>query len=132
MKDWIPFVKSEGTATRQAHCDLPAGTYEREIGREGFFGPASQLHHRNPPTGWLRFEGPLRPRAYDLNRARRGVASPWQAPVVLANNACQIRIWHTAGSMDHLARNTDGDQVLFIHEGSGELFCDYEIGRAHV
>ena len=34
MKDWIPFVKSEGTATRPAHCDLPEGTYEREIGRE--------------------------------------------------------------------------------------------------
>jgi homogentisate 1,2-dioxygenase len=27
--------------------------------------------------------------------------------------------------MDHLARNADGDQVLFVHEGSGELFCDY-------
>jgi homogentisate 1,2-dioxygenase len=125
VKEWIPFVKSEGTASRQAHCDLPAGTYEREIGREGFFGPAAQLHHRNPPTGWLRFEGPLRPRAYDLNKARRGVPSPWQAPVVLANAACQIRIWHTSGSMDHLARNADGDQVLFVHEGSGELFCDY-------
>ncbi len=125
MKEWIPFIKSEGVASRQAHCDLPEGTYEREIGREGFFGPATQLHHRNAPTGWLRFEGPLRPRAYDLNKARRGVGSPWQAPVVLANAACQIRIWHTSGSMDHLARNADGDQVLFVHEGRGELFCDY-------
>ena len=125
MKQWIPFVKVEGTATRQAHCDMPEGTYEREIGREGFFGPASQLHHRHPPTGWLRFEGPLRPRAYDLNKARRHQGSPWQAPVVLSNAHCQIRIWHTRGSMDHLARNADGDQVLFVHEGSGELFCDY-------
>ena len=41
MKQWIPFVKTEGETTRQAHCDMPAGTYEREIGREGFFGPAS-------------------------------------------------------------------------------------------
>jgi len=125
MKEWIPFVKIEGEATRQAHCDMPAGTYEREIGREGFFGPASQLHHRHPPTGWLRFDGPLQPRAYDLNKVRRGVGCPWQAPVILANGACQIRMWQTSGSMDHLARNADGDQVLFVHEGDGELFCDY-------
>ena len=27
--------------------------------------------------------------------------------------------------MDHLARNSDGDQLLFVHEGSGDLYCDY-------
>jgi homogentisate 1,2-dioxygenase len=124
VKEWIPFVKLEGIATRQAHCDMPAGTYEREIGREGFFGPAAQLHHQHPPTGWLRFDGSLRPHAYDLNKVRTA-ASPWQAPVILGNAACQIRMWHTSGHMDHLARNADGDQVLFVHEGSGELFCDY-------
>ena len=58
MKNRIPPVWVEGTTSRQAHCDLPAGTYEREIGREGFFGPASQIHHTHPPTGWTSFEGP--------------------------------------------------------------------------
>ena len=28
-------------------------------------------------------------------------------------------------SMDQLARNADGDELLFIHQGSGDLFCDY-------
>ena len=27
--------------------------------------------------------------------------------------------------MPRLARNADGDDLLFIHEGEGELFCDY-------
>jgi homogentisate 1,2-dioxygenase len=27
--------------------------------------------------------------------------------------------------MDHLARNADGDELLFIHAGAAELFCDY-------
>lgn len=27
--------------------------------------------------------------------------------------------------MDHLVRNADGDELLFIHQGEGELFCDY-------
>jgi homogentisate 1,2-dioxygenase len=28
-------------------------------------------------------------------------------------------------SMDQLARNADGDELLFVHQGSGHLFCDY-------
>ena len=27
--------------------------------------------------------------------------------------------------MDHLVRNGDGDELLFVHAGRGELFCDY-------
>jgi homogentisate 1,2-dioxygenase len=27
--------------------------------------------------------------------------------------------------MDHLARNADGDELIFVHEGAGALFCDY-------
>ena len=44
-KKWISFPKVEGTASRQAHAALPEGTYEREMGPEGVFGPATQMHH---------------------------------------------------------------------------------------
>ena len=40
---------------RTATCR--AGTYEREISKEGFFGPAAFFYHRHPPTGWTDFEG---------------------------------------------------------------------------
>ena len=49
MSRFIPLSRIEGIASRQAHCDLPEGTYEREISKEGFYGPASFLHHRHPP-----------------------------------------------------------------------------------
>ena len=54
MRDWIQFPKVEGVTPRQAHCDLPEGTYERELGREGFFGPADPhaAHDIRPPVGW--------------------------------------------------------------------------------
>ena len=55
---FVPHV--EGAASRQAHADMPAGTYEREISKEGFFGLAAFFHHKHPPTGWVAFEGPLR------------------------------------------------------------------------
>jgi homogentisate 1,2-dioxygenase len=50
MRNWIEFPRIEGEISRQAHADLPAGSYEREIGRDGFFGPAAHLYHRHPPT----------------------------------------------------------------------------------
>ena len=125
MKRWIELPRIEGEASRQAHADLPAGTYEREIGRSGFFGPASHIYHRHPPTGWTSFEGPLRPRAFDAGAAARKTASPFEAPPLLSNAGVKLRIWTCERAMAALARNADGDELLFIHAGGGELFCDF-------
>ena len=125
MKGYFPVSRVEGTASRQAHCDLPVGTYEREMSKEGFFGPAAFFHHRHPPTGWTDFTGPLRPRAMDLNQLAAGLSGPWSVPAVLSNAHCAIRYWRLASSMDHLARNADGDELLFIHAGMADLYCDF-------
>ncbi len=125
MRKWIALPRAEGETSRQAHADLPAGTYERELGREGFYGPSTQMYHRHPPTGWTTIEGPLRPRAFDAMRLDADTASPWQAPVLLANAHLSVRLWRATGAMDHLARNADGDELIFVHEGAGDLLCDY-------
>jgi homogentisate 1,2-dioxygenase len=124
-RNWIPVRGAQGRHSRQAHADLPEGTYEREISKEGFFGPAAFIHHPRPPTGWTRFEGPLRPRAFDLARLDAGAPTPWAAGQVLHNPAVEIRFWKLAQPMPALARNADGDQLLFVHAGAGDLFCDY-------
>jgi homogentisate 1,2-dioxygenase len=129
-KSWIPLPRVEGEHTRQAHADLPEGSYEREIGRDGFYGPATQMLHAHPPTGWSDWEGPLRPRAYDLAKLEAGHASPWQAPDLLANAHVRIRFWRLAAAMDQLVRNADGDELVFVHAGEGELFCDF--GRLEI
>ena len=125
MKRYIHFPKVEGQASRQAHADLPAGTYEREISKEGFFGPASHLYHRNPPTGWVKFEGPLRPHAFDCTRLVRSQEMPWAAAELLFNAAVRVRFWRCESNMPALARNADGDELLFVHAGRGDFFCDY-------
>src|SRR5688572_11007761 len=125
MKRPIVPSRVEGTASRQAHADLPPGTYEREISKEGFFGPAAFFHHRHPPTGWVEFTGPLRPHAFDLNQVTQEQGSPWQAVEVLRNPHVRIRVWNADQSMEHLVRNADGDDLLFVHRGAGELYCDY-------
>lgn len=125
MKDWIKFQNVKGETSRQAHADFPEGTYEREMGREGFFGPASHLYHKHIPTGWTDWEGPLKPRAYDLAKLNKQSNSPINAKMILHNASCKYRIWQCNENMEHLFRNGDGDDLLFIHEGSGELFCDF-------
>jgi len=125
MKNWIEFPRVEGETSRQAHADLPAGTYEREIGRDGFFGPASHIYHRHPPTGWSGFEGPLRPRAFNAVLAAQAADDPFSPVPLLSNAGCNIAIWRCAEAMRHLFRNSDGDTLLFVHEGEGDIYCDF-------
>lgn len=124
-KKWISISRVEGTASRQAHADLPSGTYEREMGKEGFFGPAAHMYHPHPPTAWTSFEGPLKPRAFDTEKLVKLGNSPWHAAELLHNAHVRFRAWRMETSMDHLVRNADGDELIFIHNGKGDLFCDY-------
>jgi homogentisate 1,2-dioxygenase len=124
---WIPVNGAEGEHSRQAHADMPKGTFEREMSKEGFFGPAAFFHHPNPPTGWTDFQGPLRPRAFDLNHvaAPGEGAGPWHAPVILSNKSVEVRYCKLTAPMTRLSRNGDGDTLLFVQDGGGDLFCDW-------
>src|ERR1700689_2211076 len=104
MKTRIPVSRGSGVHSRQAHADLPPGTFEREISKDGFFGPAAFFHHRHPPTGWRDFKGPLRPRAFDLTKVPAGQTSPWDAADVLHNGHVRMRYWRLSKSMEQLVR----------------------------
>ena len=125
MRKWISFPKMAGETSRQAHADFPKGTFEREMGREGFFGPATHLYHKHPPTAWSDFEGPLAPHSYDTGKFEHDGSSPWKAKELLNNGSCRVRFWNSDKAMDHLVRNADGDELLFVHNGSGDLYCDF-------
>ncbi|RVU37177.1 homogentisate 1,2-dioxygenase [Rheinheimera riviphila] len=127
MRKWVSFPLKEGDVSRQAHADFPEqAIYEREVGRSGFFGPATHLHHTHAPTGWSDWQGPLRPRLFNFNNIGEDQAnSPWAVPDLLHNAHCKMRTWRLTAPMDYLVRNADGDDLLFIHEGSAELYCDY-------
>ena len=122
---WISIPKMSGESSRQAHADLPKNTFERELGKEGFFGPATQMYHRHPPTGWQSVTGDLRPRAFDSNNNQVSCECPWDARTLFSNENIQIRMLQMSKNMDHLVRNADGDELIFIHQGTGALYCDY-------
>src|SRR4051812_3122085 len=117
------FGWAQGTYSKQPHVQVPEGTYEEEHGRQGFFGRVSHLYHRHPPTGWLRIEGPLKPHAYQVSKLEGEIAA--QPEVFLKNADVQLGIAKLRASMDVFVRNADGDEVRFIHQGSGRLETDY-------
>ena len=122
---WFGFPKKQGTVAKQAHHGLPENSYEREVGKEGFFGPVTHFYHPHKPTGWVDFEGDIRPRAFDTTRFESAQQTPWDAQVLLKNNSVKVRFLSLNESMDHLVRNADGDDILFFHSGTADVYCDY-------
>lgn len=115
------FPISRGRVAKQAHVGLPEGTFEEEHGRESFNGRASHLYRTHPPTDWVRIEGPLRPRAFDLSQLK--AANAWIA--VAANEDVRLFVSRTSAATDHWLRDADGDLCYFVHAGSGALETDY-------
>ncbi len=121
------FPLSKGRVAKQAHVGLPEGTYEEEHGREAFDGRASHLYRSHPPTAWVRVEGPLRPRAYDLSNLKTpdqaDADAGWQR--VLWNEDVAIYVSRPTGEPSWYLRDADGDLCYFVHRGTGKLETDY-------
>lgn len=125
----------QGQTSGQAHAGLPDNTYERELGRDGFFGQCSHMYHQHPPTAWIDWTGPLQPRAFNCNKLAPAQNTadatlslshtPFAAPCLLHNQHVRLQFWRLDQAMDKLCRNADGDWLLFIHQGQGDLMCDY-------
>ncbi|HLP30051.1 MAG TPA: homogentisate 1,2-dioxygenase [Geothrix sp.] len=126
------FPLRKGLHTRQAHVDLPEGTFEEEHARQGFFGRTTHLYRLHPVTDWTRIEGPLRPHSYDLNpllpfkeaavRASMfGSTEVAFAPICVLHNQDVALHWVVPSTMDFFYRNADGDDVYYVHAGSGKL-----------
>src|ERR687895_1695584 len=114
-------VFSKGKVTRQAHVGIPEGTFEEEHGREAFAGRASHLYRTHPPTAWTRIEGPLRPRAFDLNEMKpEDQVDPHGTWLLIAGNE-DVRLFISRRSepMRHFLRDSDGDVCYFVHRGGG-------------
>jgi homogentisate 1,2-dioxygenase len=119
----------KGRTSHQAHTRLPEGTVEEEHGRAGFYGPASHLYRLHPPTDWTSVEGPAAHRAYDTNRLASAAGPRGRWPVLLlGNREVSIAFQRWSGPVADEAeflRDADGDQLFFVHQGSGLLRTEY-------
>ena len=85
------YPHKRGRYTDQAHVRVPAGTFELEHAREGFFSEeASHLYVTQPPSNWKRIEGDLRPRAVDC---RPMVTADSEDPNALPTQLLSAAVW---------------------------------------
>src|SRR6266496_3672442 len=121
------YLIKKGMSPNQAHVGIPEGLCEEEHGRQGFAGPVSHLYRTHPPTGWVRIEGPLRPRAFACAALptpdqRSAEARPLQ---ILSSPDVCVFLSQRRDSMPYFVRNADGDELYFVHEGHGKFETDY-------
>src|SRR5262245_43100767 len=112
----IPYVR--GKVAAQAHVALPDGTVEEEYARDGFAGRYAHLYRGRAPVACSRIEGPLRPRAYDSRELAPG-ADHLERATLLANADVRIHVGALATAMPYVFKNADGDELMFVHAGSG-------------
>ncbi len=117
----------QGRVSRQAHVDLPEGTYEEEYAREGFFGRTTHLYRSHPPVDWVSIEGECRPEALRATALPGLGGEDWLAGRVpfLHNEDVTLSMARLEGEMRAYVRNADADEVIFLHEGAGHLECDF-------
>ncbi|MHA2250273.1 MAG: homogentisate 1,2-dioxygenase [Candidatus Kariarchaeaceae archaeon] len=125
----FPLVK--GKTSKQAHANLPMidnkVTYEHEHGRQGFFGKASHLYHKNPPTNYKHIDGSFKPEMFDTNQlVPTDKMDPWGSPTTfLRNNDVQLKISKRTEPMPFYYKNTEGDDIWFVHKGMGKIETIY-------
>jgi homogentisate 1,2-dioxygenase len=123
------YLQKQGIAPAQAHVGIPDGLHEEEHGREGFNGPSSHLYRTHPPTAWSRIEGPLRPRASQCAT----LPTPDQRSVegrplaILESRDAHVFLSRRKETMPFFVRNADGDEIIFVHGGQGQVETDYGV-----
>ncbi len=112
--------------------------HEELFGKEGFSGHASLLYHLHPPTVLLKMEQPqsVKPEiAREVNMEPLNLKGFDIAPegdyiksrkVLFLNNDLWIGLMAPSKSMDaYFYRNSDADEMLFIHKGHGILHSPF-------
>ncbi|HJT19169.1 MAG TPA: homogentisate 1,2-dioxygenase [Nitrospira sp.] len=115
------YLNRKGKVPNQAHVGIPEGLYEEEHGRDGFAGPVSHLYRTHPPTGWIKIDGPLKPRAFACLQSSIGTE-----PVLMMQSQ-DVRLYcsRPTGALPYFVRNADGDEIYFVHQGTGRFETDY-------
>lgn len=126
---------------RHTQFRQPDGSLYREelVSSKGFSGIYSNLYHINPPTrikalGTSINYGPKILQGYGLKHTHLNTSKVETTgkdylesrKVLLMNNDVSMAICSpTERKMNHFYKNADGDEVLFVHDGSGVLISQF-------
>ncbi|MBL7663738.1 MAG: homogentisate 1,2-dioxygenase [Bacteriovoracaceae bacterium] len=115
--------QASGEYSKQAHVKIPAGLYEEEHGRKGFFGRVSHLYHQNPLTSWKNISGELKPRCLPNIFEKEEFKN--QFTPILYNKDVVMNLGNFSQSFKNFFRNADFDELYFMHTGKGRIETSY-------
>jgi homogentisate 1,2-dioxygenase len=126
---------------RHTQFRQPDGSLYKEelVGSEGFSGIYSTLYHIYPPTRIKELKnpvkyGPQKIENYELKQTHLNTSKVAftgedylsARKVLLMNSDCSISICSPRQrTMDYFYKNAEGDEVLFVHDGSGILISQF-------
>jgi homogentisate 1,2-dioxygenase len=132
----MPFYQRLGDVPRKRHVQFREnGTLltEEVMGLEGFTGNESILYHLQSPCRVMKLDGfePIERKEWvpDQHAHRHFHTKEIDAAgdevtgrrLLMWNNDVEISLCRPEESMDYFFRNGEGDEVIFVHEGSGVL-----------
>ena len=138
----MPHYQQLGNIPHKRHTQFrkPDGSLfsEQLFSTEGFSNDSSLLYHYHPPTQIIRTEphidvSPkiaeermLKHRSFEGFRVKPQEDFLQSRKAVLVNSDCHIVLASPQRSMyDYFYKNTDADEMIFVHEGSGTVHSQY-------
>ena len=138
----MPHYYKLGTIPHKRHTQYrkPDGTLysEQLFSTEGFSDDYSLLYHCHPPTQIIKTEAQvdvspviaeekmLKHRSFEGFKVKPVKDFLESRVPVLVNNDCHIVLAAPQQSMkDYYYKNTDADEMIFVHEGSGTVHTQY-------
>lgn len=138
----MPHYYKLGTIPHKRHTQFrkPDGTLysEQLFSTEGFSDDYSLLYHCHPPTQIIRTEAQvdvspqvaeekmLKHRSFEGFQVKPTKDFLESRVPVLVNGDCHIVLAAPQQSMkDYYYKNTDADEMIFVHEGSGTVHTQY-------
>jgi homogentisate 1,2-dioxygenase len=132
----VPFYQRLGEVPRKRHVQFrDNGTLltEEVMGLEGFSGNESILYHLTSPCRVERLGGfepieraewvpeehkPLHLKTWDVEAGGDALTG---RQLLMWNDDVEISLCRPTSAMDSFFRNGEGDEVIFVHEGSGTI-----------
>lgn len=138
----MPHYYKLGTIPHKRHTQFrkpDGGLYSEQLfSTEGFSDDYSLLYHCHPPTQIIRTEAQvdvspqiaeekmLSHRCLEGFHIKPGGDFLQSRIPVLVNSDCHIVLAApVSGTKDYFYKNTDGDEMIFVHEGSGVVKTQY-------
>ena len=132
----MPFYQRLGDVPRKRHIQFrDNGTLltEEVMGLEGFEGNESILYHLTSPCRVEKLGGfePIERKEWVPDEHRPLHLKTWEVDpggdalggrqLLMWNDDVEISLCRPTEAMDYFFRNGEGDEVIFVHEGSGAI-----------